>query len=239
MKEGVPAGNGFVYSGTDNLEAMIEARNYNAYLVGTLARHLRGRQNVLDFGAGIGHFAAQMRDRGFSIACVERDAAHLDLLEGRGFECAASLAEVSRDRFDGAYALNVLEHIEDDDAVLRELYRVLAPGGMLVVYVPAFQVLFSAMDRKVGHFRRYRAAPLRRKLQRQGFRIRHWAYADVLGFLATLLYRLAGNRRGDLNMRGLRAFDRFAFPVSCLLDRLTSAFAGKNLIVVAEKPSAG
>jgi len=132
--------------------------------------------------------------------------------------------------------LNVLEHIENDEAVLQKLYEALAPAGVLVIYVPAFPILYSSMDRKVGHFRRYKARALKRKIQAQGFHILHWAYADILGFLASLVFRVAGNRRGDLNPHGLKAFDRFAFPVSLILDRLTWPLAGKNLVVVAQKP---
>ncbi len=235
MEQDPQSGSSFTYSGTDNLEAMIEAKNYNAYLIDTLAWQLRGRREILDFGAGIGYFAGQMRDHGFAITCVEPDPAHAEQLASLGFACATSLAAVGSERFTGAYALNVLEHIEDDAAVLGQLHQALAPDGILVVYVPAFQILFSSMDRKVGHFRRYRAAPLKRKLKRQGFQITHCAYADVLGFAATLLYRLAGNRRGDLNPMALKAFDRYVFPLSRLLDRLTWWFAGKNLVIVAKK----
>jgi SAM-dependent methyltransferase len=237
MGQGNTGSGDFAYSGTDNLEMMAEAKNYNAYLVTTLAEHLRGQREVLDFGAGIGYLAGQLRDRGFSITCVEPDPVHARHLAGLGFPCLPSLPEAGDRRFSGAYALNVLEHIEDDAGVLRDLHQALGPDGVLVIYVPAFQVLFSAMDRKVGHWRRYRAGSLKRKLRAQGFQIIHCAYADVLGYAATLLYRLMGNRRGDLNPRGLLTFDRYVFPLSRWLDRLTSSFVGKNLWIVAQRRS--
>jgi len=225
----------FTYSGTDNLEAMAAARNYNAFLVQMLAKHLRGRKEILDFGAGIGYFAGKMRELGFSMTCIEPDPALASQLRALGFACAPSLQAVGAEQFAGAYSLNVLEHIENDDDALQLLHRTLAPGGLLVVYVPAFQILFSSMDRKVGHLRRYRARPLMRKMRAQGFHILQCSYADVLGFFATLLFRLLGNPRGDLDPLGLRAFDRYAFPLSRLLDRITSPLVGKNLLVVARK----
>ena len=235
MKQGDSLHSDFTYSGTDNLEAMAAARNYNAFLVRTLARHLRGRKEILDFGAGIGYFAGKMREIGFSMTCIEPDPALAGQLRERAFACAASLQAVGAEKFAGAYALNVLEHIENDDAVLQQLHRVLAPDGLLVLYVPAFQILFSSMDRKVGHLRRYRARPLMRKMRAQGFHILHCSYADVLGFLASLLFRILGNPRGDLDPLGLKAFDRYAFPLSRLLDRITSPWVGKNLLIVARK----
>lgn len=49
------------------------------------------------------------------------------------------------------YSLNVLKHTANDSEVARELYRMLKPGGRLLVYVPAFSCLYSAMNRKIGH----------------------------------------------------------------------------------------
>jgi SAM-dependent methyltransferase len=226
---------GFKYSGTDNLEMMTQAKNYNSFLIKTLEKHLQGRQPLLDFGAGIGSFALQMRQLGFSVTCFEPALTHFNHLEKLGFDCGTSLDDFADKRFDGAYALNVLEHIEEDDEVLQQLHRILVPGGILVIYVPAFPILFSSMDRKVGHIRRYRAAALKKKVQEMGFRILHCAYVDVLGFMASLLFRIAGNSRGDLNPFGLKLFDRFLFPVSLFLDKFTSRFLGKNLLIVGEK----
>jgi SAM-dependent methyltransferase len=218
---------------------MAQAKNYSAFLVDMLATHLPADGSVLDFGAGIGHFAGRLRDLGFSITCIEPDPALASQLAGRGFPCPSSLQAVGSERHQAAYALNVLEHIEDDDEILDQLHRVLVPEGVLVIYVPAFQILFSSMDRKVGHVRRYRKAVLKCKVQAHGFQVLHCAYIDILGFLATLLFRALGNRRGDLNPWGLRAFDRLAFPLSRCLDRLTSPLAGKNLLIVAKKTQQG
>jgi SAM-dependent methyltransferase len=235
MKRGDSQTSDFTYSGTDNLEAMAAAKNYNAFLVRTLAKHLRGRREILDFGAGIGYFAGKMRELGFSMTCVEPDPALAGQLKDLGFDCTTSLRAAGEERFAGAYALNVLEHIENDDAVIGQLHQVLAQGGLLVIYVPAFQILFSSMDRKVGHLRRYKARALMRKIRAQGFHVLHCSYADVLGFFASLLFRILGNPRGDLDPLGLRAFDRYAFPLSRWLDRITSPFVGKNLLIVAKK----
>ena len=84
------------------------------------------------------------------------------------------------------------------DEALRAVYRCLRPGGRFYLYVPAFPLLFSAMDRKVGHHRRYRLAGLTSQLQRAGFRVLRARYADSLGFFATLL---RGKGTYDLDSR--------------------------------------
>ncbi len=131
------------------------------------------------------------------------------------------------------YTLNVLEHIQDDQATLRLLRQKLRSGGTLLVYVPAFQVLFSSMDRKVNHFRRYRRGPLAANVRAAGFEIVAADYVDSLGFLATLLYKVFGSDKGEINRNHLIAYDRYVFPISRAVDRLFQGFFGKNLLILA------
>jgi hypothetical protein len=129
-----------------------------------------------------------------------------------------------------------LEHIEADVEALRALRTRLVPGGRLFVYVPAFPVLFTSMDAKVRHVRRYTRTTLRASLDGAGFDIRTIRYADSLGFAATLLFKAFDDGRGDVNRRLLRFYDRLAFPVSRALDTLTHRWFGKNLLALAIKP---
>ena len=132
----------------------------------------------------------------------------------------------------------MLEHIEDDLAALVELGRCLKSDGRLLLYVPAFDLLYSPMDARVGHFRRYRRRSLAEKLEQAGFRVDVARYADSLGFFATLVYKAVGDASGALDPRAVRTYDRWLFPLSRLLDRALGGLVGKNLLVVAEpKPS--
>jgi len=67
-------------------------------------------------------------------------------------------------------AFDVLEHIETPGALLSEIYRVLKPGGILLVSVPAHQWLFSDFDKSIGHFRRYSKKVLSQSIYESGFR---------------------------------------------------------------------
>ena len=82
--------------------------------------------------------------------------------------------------FDGLVLLNVLEHIEDDRAAVRHLYRILKPGGIAVIEVPAGPGLYDVYDQELLHFRRYRMADLLDKLGAAGFSILERSH---LGFL--------------------------------------------------------
>jgi SAM-dependent methyltransferase len=226
------------YSGIENLEVMREAANYNRYLQTLVERHAAGATRVIDFGAGSGTFAIPCAAAGFDLAAVEPDSQLRALLESAGIAAVADVATLPNEAFEFAYTLNVLEHIEDDVEALRALRAKLAPRGCLFVYVPAFPVLFTSMDSRVGHVRRYTRATLRCCLVAAGFEIRELRYADSLGFAATLLFKAFDNGRGDVNRGLLRAYDRLAFPVSRALDALTHRWFGKNLLALAAKPAA-
>lgn len=232
------AAGGFVYSGADNLEVMAEARRYTAFLYDLIgqAGGNAAQQSVADFGAGAGLFADLWRSRAARLTCIEPDPRLRQALAARGHLTAAESADVADASQDFIYSLNVLEHIADDRQAVGELFRMLRPGGRLLVYVPAFACLYSAMDRKVGHLRRYRRGGVIRLLEDAGFAVEHAAYADSLGFFASLLYRLIGREDGTINLRALVFYDRVVFPVSRLLDRVTASVFGKNVFAVAVKP---
>jgi SAM-dependent methyltransferase len=72
---------------------------------------------------------------------------------------------------DGIVLLNVLEHIEDDEAALGHVARILKPGGIAIIEVPAGPNLFDIYDRQLLHHRRYRMSELTEKVSRQGLRV--------------------------------------------------------------------
>jgi len=224
------------YTGVDHLEVMREAVNYNRYLLDLVQRHAAGATHVMDFGAGSGTFAAPCAVLGYDVTAVEPDAALRASLSAMGIRAVADAAALPDGTFDYAYSLNVLEHIAGDVEALRTVRAKLAPGARLLVYVPAFPLLHTSMDDRVGHLRRYTRATLRNSVAAAGFEIEQIRYADSLGFFATLLFKLIDNGSGDVNRPLLRLYDAVAFPVSRILDSLTHRWFGKNVLLVGRNP---
>ncbi len=235
----------FHYSGRDSLIRMEQAMtNYNRWIVhlfvSNCGSHVRPDTQVLDYGSGIGTLASIF----FNRTGVKPDALEIDLVqrlevERRGFKTFSSLTELCKS-YDLIFTSNVLEHIEDDVSVLRALREKLASDGTLLIYVPAFRALWTAMDDKVGHVRRYRKRDMREKLRHCGYTLDKIHYCDSLGFMLTLLFKLFGAKDGDLPIRSLHIYDRFLLPISRRMDVVLSRFFGKNLFVVArpmETPS--
>ena len=214
-----------------NLEAMEQAERYNRFLLGLVLPLARGRR-VLDFGAGSGTFAHTLAAQGVEVVAVEPASGLREKLTVRKH---ADVSEVAAASVDLVYSFNVLEHIEDDAAALAQLRRVLRPGGRLLLYVPAFMLLYSEMDRRIGHVRRYRKQALKRLVRAAGFEVEDVRHADSVGFLAALAFRALGPRDGALNPRAVRFYDRYVFPLSRLLDLGFDPVIGKNLILRAKK----
>ena len=107
-------------------------------------------------------------------------------LEGLPFEDAA---------FDLILATDVLEHLEDDRSVMRELRRVAAPGAHLLATVPAYSWLWSQHDAAHHHFRRYTLRDLRERLRAQGWEAVEWSYFNTALLPPIAAVRTLGRRR--------------------------------------------
>ena len=225
------------YPGIDHLDVLEEAVHYNRFLVERIVETSGGSTSALDYGAGTGTLAVQVRDRGLDVVCVELDPGLQERLRHKGFLVHRDLTTVDDGSYAFVYSINVLEHIADDEGALAGLYSKLGPGGRVLLYVPAFPLLYSSMDEKVGHHRRYRMNVLEELAERAGFEIERAEYADSLGFFLTLLYKAIGSRQGDISRRPVRIYDRFLFPLSRILDRVgVSRLLGKNLVMTLRRP---
>lgn len=225
------------YAGIDELDILANAHNYNSALTDFVQTELPDDATVLDFGAGIGSFSKPILPLAKQMICLEPDTQLRDRLKDDGLKTVSSPNHVQTGSVDYGFTLNVLEHIEDDEKAIADLFRMIKPGGKLAVYVPALSWLYTGMDLKVGHWRRYGRCELIKKLELAGFVVTSSRYADSLGVPATLAYKLLDDGKGDVSEKAISLYDRYAFPLSRLIDRLTHGqFIGKNLAVYAVRP---
>ena len=219
--------------------------NYSSHIVSLFLKAAQPKElstlKVLDFGAGQGTLAEIWRDStGNSPVCAELDPNLLSILQDKGFACKQFVTDLPSE-FDLIYTSNVLEHIEFDVGALKELSTKMKNDGLLAIYVPAFPILFSALDKNVGHFRRYRKSELKEKISSAGFYVVRSEYSDCVGFLATIVLKFLGfafspNRGTSVLMK---IYDRYIVPVSIFLDRIgIKHLLGKNLFFIVKlKPT--
>lgn len=146
---------------------------------------LPARARILDAGCGSGRNMVELARHG-TVTGVELSETSVALARERniGEVIEGSVLEMpfAADSFDLAASLDVIEHLQDDLSALRELRRVVAPGGALLVTVPAYQWLWSGHDEVNNHHRRYTRRSLLRVAQQAG-----WAPVRTTYFNSLLL----------------------------------------------------
>jgi ubiquinone/menaquinone biosynthesis C-methylase UbiE len=160
-----------------------------------LTREIGDRKGIrlLDVGCGTGS-NLEAFSRFADATGIDMSTEALGFCHKRGVERVA-LSAVERLPFaDGAFdivtAMDMLEHTDDDLAALAELRRVLKPGGLLLVTVPAYGFLWSEHDEALKHRRRYTAHELRNKMTVTDFRIERTSYFITLLFFPILAMRI-------------------------------------------------
>jgi SAM-dependent methyltransferase len=230
----------FTYSG-DELDALAGARNYYGWISSRFAPFLGGR--IVEAGAGIGTFTEHLLARApdariTAIEPADNNFPHL----ARRFAANPRVAprhgyldeSLDPGAADSVAAVNVMEHVEDDGAFLRAAFRALAPGGHVLLLVPALPALFGSLDRAFDHYRRYTRPLLSARLEAAGFAPVEVRYLNLPGVAA---WWLAGKvmRRTTVGAAEARFYDRWVMPVVRAVESRIAPPLGQSLLAIARK----
>jgi SAM-dependent methyltransferase len=234
---------GFSYSGTE-LDALAGAPNYYRAIIDRFRPYLG--QRVLEVGAGVGTFARFVLEQTpvSEMTLVEPADNNLPMLRERfandrrvtvrqGYlEDVAPSGPV-----DSVVAVNVLEHVEHDERFLRAARERLAPGGHVLLFVPALGQIFGTLDEAFGHFRRYTKPLLAQRLAAAGFQNLRLRYTNFPGIAS---WYVAGRvlRKRTLAPRDVRIYDRVVMPWVTAFERLWEPPLGQSIIAIATRTSA-
>ena len=225
------------------LEHLATADSFFDWIADSFRSTVRGR--VVEVGAGIGTVAGRLSALGaaVSVTAIEPAANLFPRLAATaasaGFEAlqctSGELVAQRPGAFDTVVYVNVLEHIADDVAEVRRAAALCAPGGRLCVFVPAVPAIYGTLDRKSGHYRRYRRDELVANVTAGGFRVDDVRYFDVAGLVPYwLAYRVIGLQ--SLGGASTSLFARVLVPISRTAQRvLRRPPIGKNLILTATR----
>jgi glycosyltransferase involved in cell wall biosynthesis len=221
------------------LERLNRAPRFTRWMADAIRPYVGDR--VLEIGAGIGNMSVHLMPRTLYWA-TDVNAQYLDYLDRlcptrpymRVTYTNAENPETfpAGQSFDTVVCLNVLEHVQDDAAALRNVWNVLDPGGRAIILVPCGPKLYGTLDEVLGHFRRYTREQLAEVSQQSGFCVEKILEFNRPGVLA---WWLNGRilRRQTFGLSQIRLLNVMT-PVFRLLDKWLP-FPPLSIIAVLRK----
>ncbi len=159
-------------------------------------REVHGSKKIklIDIGAGNGLFLKFFKNEGIDVAGIEYEQTLVDKMEKdpKLKDVSISQGDITRitgkEEYDVVIASDVIEHIKEHEKAIANLWTHVAPGGILIITVPAHSFLYGKRDEAWGHFRRYDRHVLRNALQKTGGHIEFITFWNFVGFFAYFLY---------------------------------------------------
>lgn len=213
-----------------------------------LDEHCSSRQtSILDVGCSGGALLKDLTVKGYenslgadisqlAVELCQQQGLKVDLMDG-------SSLSFEHNRFDVLIASDILEHVENDGAALKSWYDVLKPGGLLIIFVPAFMFLWSNHDEVNHHFRRYSSKGLINLLVSHNFLIIKKGYWNFMLFFPVALTvwlekYLFKNRKQDRLYHINPWLNRFLLVISKFENQLIKLFNfpfGMSIFIIARK----
>ena len=226
-----------------SLECLSSADNYYGWIQEMVEPYL-GR-NSCEVGAGSGTFTKRITERVDHLIAIEPDLSCYQQLteqfsdDPNGVETvhagAEALEKISDGSLDSVILVNVLEHLEDHKAIMKELTRVVKPGGHIILWVPASEFLYSPFDFAVGHFRRYSKSELRALAFDNKLEIVNIQHVNLLGAVAWAGVAKIG-RQAPTKSELTTIWDTHVIPRIRQMEQSFSVPFGQSLLSVTRVP---
>ena len=233
-------------AGRQTLEQFAEAKKFNKWLFYSFLPYCKGK--VLEAGSGIGNISELLLEHGFHLTATDVNEAYCIRLRERfaGHQLLDDVMQLDlsdaglhtkhpqlANRFDTVIASNVIEHIADDRLAVRNCKNMLKQNGNLILLVPAYQQLYNAFDKQLGHYRRYNIKQLKQLVESEKMKVVHSGYFNAAG-LAGWIVSGGLLRKKLIPKNQLLLFEKLV-PVFKLLDKITFHGIGVSVISIANK----
>lgn len=236
-----------IYSkeGDKNLNTTDKANSFTDWMYSEIKPYLKG--NILEIGSGIGTYSKKVindfkkNKKVFTDIDLEyvSELKHIFKMDSTVTVSQLDLTSpdfsiFEKESFNSAFALNVLEHIKEDELALNNIYDLLKPKGYFIMLVPAHKFLYNCIDKDLGHFRRYSKKELIYKIANTKFKLEKIYYFN---FLSILGWYVNGNifKKSVVNEKAVNLLNKIVpilkfFEKYILLNKM-----GISLIVVLKK----
>ncbi len=178
---------------SDDLYFWYKARkNLIDYLLNKKLKNFSKKRKILDIGCGTGTELNVLKKYG-QVTALDMDITALNIIKKENcniVEGNIENIELAKENYDCICCFDILEHINNDEKVLKKIYSALKPGGYLLFTVPAFGYLFSTHDKYSGHIRRYTKKDLQIKLNNNYFKKINLGFWNFFLFIPIALIRI-------------------------------------------------
>lgn len=180
--------------GKNTLDVIGEADLFNKWMFQTIYPFSTGK--ILEIGSGLGNISKFYLKNGDEIMLTDLREEYCSSLRDK-FGTNQNLLGVDQlnlihpefeqtyrnhiERFDTVFALNVIEHIEDDNLAIRNCKKLLKKGGHLIILVPSYEKLYNRFDKELGHFKRYTKKTVSSLYTNNEIEIIHRQYFNFIG----------------------------------------------------------
>ena len=226
--------------GQKNLQLMGSAGNYNRWIHRTISPYIGS--DILEIGCGVGAMTGFFINKRLvvgtdismkNIRKIRKRFGRRSNFSVFNHDISKGMGPLRRFTFDTVLCINVLEHIKDDIAALSNSGKLLSRKGRLVLFLPAFQLLYGSVDRADRHYRRYDRKSISKKLKKAGFSIEKMFFMNLPGFFGW--YYHSRILKASLHpKRDISLFDRLV-PVFSFFENIIRPPFGLSLVVVAKK----
>ncbi|MBI2037829.1 MAG: class I SAM-dependent methyltransferase [Candidatus Magasanikbacteria bacterium] len=201
---------------------------------------------ILDVGCGTGAVLEQMASNNFLVSGIDMNDTALEYCRQKGFSVEKGFADrmpYSAETFDIVFALDVLEHLDNPELAVKEVRRVLKPGGLFIVTVPAHQWLWSYHDESLHHKKRYNKSDLNALLSADLNVLQNsWIHGFILlpAIILRLLKNILGNKNAGSDVKESSVFVNYAMSLVYFVELkvfklLGTLPLGLSLLAVAKK----
>ena len=235
--------NFFNYDGWE-LNFFDNAKNYRNYQIDIIKKELKG--TVAEIGPGNGSLCEKYNTYCDNVVLFEPSKNLFKNLETKfqsneKIKINNSEFSSSNKKFDCFLLMDVIEHIENPQTLIKSLYDSLNENGKILINVPAFQHLYSKFDEDVGHFKRYTKSSFVKELLLIKPKKVKMFYYDFLGYFLSLVSQLLflvskkykKNYKKDFKSK-IKLWN-YLIPISKILDRCVINSLGKSLFIIINK----
>jgi len=221
------------------METMSIAVNYHRWIVDEFEPYLGAA--IAEVGAGSGSVSVLLLEKRIERLLAFEPSHNIYPLLERALSSdgrATTINDVfnpgyTPDGVDSVVYINVLEHVEDDRAELGKARDALRPNGHVLVFVPALSCLYSDLDRRIGHLRRYRKSKLEALVRQAGFAVVKARYFDMAGVVPWYVNFVLLRR--SLGTGSVSLYDKLAVPLIRAIERAVPPPLGKNVLLVGRR----